>query len=174
LIYGNKITNLWPIVNLPLQEIECDYEPGRDDAALRSIKTLEKLNRKPIDESWRGGVKVRAKPVDEAWLKQIAELPPERQVDAVIGELMRRNPGDGGKAGHENEKSTVVAFRVVSDSVPALEPLRALTGLKILSCGGSAPGRSKLTDVSPLRGLPLEFLNVEATQVQDLMPLAKM
>lgn len=92
----------------------------------------------------------------------------------MIGELTRRNPDYGGKANHEIDNTTVVSLRFVSDQVSDIEPLRALKGLKVLSCAGSSPGRSKLADLTPLRDLPLEFLNVESTRVLDLAPLKKM
>jgi len=44
------VTDLSPLEGLPLKEITCDFQPERDAAILRSIKTLEKINGKPAAE----------------------------------------------------------------------------------------------------------------------------
>ena len=37
---------------MPVKFLECDFKPERDTAILRSIKTLETINGKPIKEFW--------------------------------------------------------------------------------------------------------------------------
>jgi hypothetical protein len=58
--------------------------------------------------------------------------------------------------------------------VSDLSPMAACRNLKILICGGDGLGKKKLTDLSPLRGLPVETLYCPNTQVADLSPLAGM
>jgi hypothetical protein len=38
---------------MPLKELWCDFEPGRDAGLLRAIKTLEKINGEPAAAFWR-------------------------------------------------------------------------------------------------------------------------
>ncbi|MBY0527712.1 MAG: protein kinase [Gemmataceae bacterium] len=47
------VTDLAPIKNMPLVELWCDFNPARDAAILKSIKTLERINRMPAAEFWK-------------------------------------------------------------------------------------------------------------------------
>jgi hypothetical protein len=38
---------------MPLKEIWCDFKPERDAEVLRSLRTLETINRKPAKEFWK-------------------------------------------------------------------------------------------------------------------------
>jgi hypothetical protein len=38
---------------LPLKRLSCDFQPERDAALLRSIKSLERINEKPAAEFWK-------------------------------------------------------------------------------------------------------------------------
>jgi hypothetical protein len=38
---------------MPLKEIGCDFQPGRDAKILRSLTGLEKINGKPAAEFWK-------------------------------------------------------------------------------------------------------------------------
>ena len=38
---------------MPLEEVDCDQQPERDAAILRSITTLSTINRKPAAEFWQ-------------------------------------------------------------------------------------------------------------------------
>ena len=48
-----KVTTLAPLKDLPLKTLLCDFNPERDAATLRSIKTLEEINWKPAAEFWK-------------------------------------------------------------------------------------------------------------------------
>jgi hypothetical protein len=61
-----------------------------------------------------------------------------------------------------------------TDLVTDISPVQALKGLKLLRCFGSQAGRGQLTDLSPLRGLPLIELHIQDTNVSDLSPLEGM
>jgi hypothetical protein len=47
------VANLAPIKSMPLTELVCDFNPVRDAAILKSIKTLAKINGKPAAEFWK-------------------------------------------------------------------------------------------------------------------------
>jgi hypothetical protein len=38
---------------MPLKNLGCDFRPDRDIAILRSVKTLEQINKKPVKEFWK-------------------------------------------------------------------------------------------------------------------------
>jgi formylglycine-generating enzyme required for sulfatase activity/serine/threonine protein kinase len=47
------VTNLSPLKDMPLKKLRCDFRPERDAEILRSIKTLEEINGKPVAEFWK-------------------------------------------------------------------------------------------------------------------------
>ncbi len=113
----------------------------------------------------------------QAWMKDIAALPAEKQVEAVAKKLQELNPGfDGKVTGLDTkgppkiEKGVVIQLHLLTDNVMDISPVRALTGLRVLYCIGYA-GKSKLSDLSPLQGMPLTTLNCGGTKVSDLSPL---
>src|SRR5207244_2881676 len=61
-----------------------------------------------------------------------------------------------------------------TDQVTDISPVRALEGLQSLDCGGSGSRKGRLSDLSPLRGLRLQRLKCNETQVSDLEPLRGM
>jgi hypothetical protein len=38
---------------MPLRDLQCDFDARRDADILRSIKTLEKINKKPEADFWK-------------------------------------------------------------------------------------------------------------------------
>jgi hypothetical protein len=50
---GTQVTDLSPLKGMPLRELRCDFKRERDAEILRSIKTLETINRKPVAEFWK-------------------------------------------------------------------------------------------------------------------------
>lgn len=130
------------------------------------------------------------------WRKQVADLPAERQMDAVAKKLKELNPGFDGAFKYKVEKGAVVELEFLTDNVTDLFPIRVLAQLKVLKCAGSGPGKGnlteltpikgmqitaltcsrnpKLTDFSPLKGMPLSGLNCDKTNVSDLSPLKGM
>ena len=132
---------------------------------------------------------------EEKWIQEVAALPAESQVKAVADKLKERNPGFDGVVKPTIENGVVTGLKFVTDNVKDLSPMRALPGLKQLLCEGSAPGKGKLADLSPLKGMslatlwcgknpvsdffplkgmPLTFLGCEQTPVSDLSPLKGM
>jgi Leucine-rich repeat (LRR) protein len=108
------------------------------------------------------------------WSNTVRQLPAEKQVEAVTTKLKELNPRFDGKVTSKVEQGVVIEFQFVTDAVTDLSPVRALPGLKTLTCSGSAAGKGKLADLSPLRELSLTALNCNATLVADLSPLNKM
>jgi WD40 repeat protein len=47
------VTDLAPLIEMPLKELDCDFKYERDAEILRSIKTLETINGKPAKEFWK-------------------------------------------------------------------------------------------------------------------------
>ena len=115
-------------------------------------------------------------------MKTVAALPAEKQIEAVSKKLVELNPGfDGRVAGGargsgtpkiENGVVTVLFF--FTDDVTDISPVRALVGLKELTCGGSGGFRGKLSDLSALQGMKLTRLQCTSNPVSDLSPLLGM
>jgi eukaryotic-like serine/threonine-protein kinase len=110
----------------------------------------------------------------EAWEKSVAALPAEEQAEAVARRLKELNPDFDGKFQPEIRKGQVKGLSFSSHAVKDLAPLRALRGLESLVCCGSPAEPGKVTNLSPLRGVPLKSLHVNDNPVSDLSPLAGM
>jgi hypothetical protein len=138
----------------------------------------------------------------QQWMKDVQALPAEKQVEAVSNKLMELNPGFDGKITlPKGEGAPLIVNAVLRDmgfrtnNVTDISPIRALAGLKSLSCSGSHAGEGRLSDLSPLegmklgvlgftnnpvsdisslKGMPLERLYLNDTQVVDLSPLQDM
>jgi Leucine-rich repeat (LRR) protein len=101
-------------------------------------------------------------------------MPADEQVRAVAAKLKELNPGFDGEVTHKVEGGVVTALQFVTDEVTDVSPVRALPGLRLLECNGSASGKGKLADLSPLKGMKLTNLACYFTQVSDLSPLEGM
>ncbi len=106
----------------------------------------------------------------DQWVQEVAVLPAEKQVEAVARKLQELNPGFDGKVTHKVDYGVATELRIVCDNVTDISPVRALAGLKKLSCY-SDPATGKLADLSPLQGMSLTTLACHGTQVSDLSPL---
>ncbi|OWK39402.1 protein kinase domain-containing protein [Fimbriiglobus ruber] len=114
-------------------------------------------------------------PVNAEWLKYVTALSPDRQVRAVHRKLKELNPGFSGKSEFwAVEDGLVTQFRVSTDEIRDISPVQGFPGLRMLGCYGSKPGRGKLADLSPLRGLPLKGLCCWNNPLADLSPLRGM
>jgi Leucine-rich repeat (LRR) protein len=155
---------------MPLKELICDFQPDRDAEILRSIKTLEKINGKPAAEFWKDVEQQQA--AAQAWLKHVAALPAAEQVEEVRKELMHRNPGFDGKFEHKIEDGVVTEFKIVTDQVTDIAPIRVWNTLRELDLFGTWTGKPKglLADLTPLTGMNLAGLtrlNLSRTQMSD-------
>jgi hypothetical protein len=114
------------------------------------------------------------------WMKEVAVLAAEKQVEAIAKKLEELNPGSDGKVTPGLENGVVTGLSFVTDSVTDISPIQAFVGLRRLDCRGSGRrDESKLSDLSPLKGLPLTMLACPLTRVSDLsslrgMPLTKL
>ena len=113
----------------------------------------------------------------DEYMAEVAGLPPDWQVERVAIELEKGNPGYDKKAQHEIENGKVVMLALDSPALTRLGPVRALTSLQSFRFGSGedlkAP-RYRLSDLSPLRGLPLTSIVCQRTSVTDLSPLRGM
>ncbi len=108
-------------------------------------------------------------PFTDADVQRIAALPAEQQVEEVRKELKRRNPGFDGKMNTKIEGGVVTEFRIVTDKVTDIAPIRVFGALRVLNCHGTWTGKSngQLADLTALKGLNLGGLSLECTQVSD-------
>ncbi len=117
----------------------------------------------------------------DQWVKEVAAMPAEKQVEAVSKKLMELNPGFDGKMTERSgtlapiiENGVVTGLTFLTDNVTDISPVRALAGLTTLRCPASEWRTAKLADLSPLNGMPLTVLHINATGVSDLSPLKAM
>jgi hypothetical protein len=165
---------------MPLKTLHCEFKPERDTEVLRSIKTLEKINNTPAADFWkevegRAPQAEKLPPIPDAWFKEVAALPPVKQVEAVAAKLKERNPGFDGKVRLGNvEGGMVTEVHFFGKNVSDLSPVRALVGLQVLSCGSLNAPWIGACDLAPLGGLKLTRLDVQQMPVPDLAPLKGM
>jgi uncharacterized membrane protein len=113
-------------------------------------------------------------PFTDADVQRIAALPAEQQVEEVRRELKRRNPGFDGKMGTKIEGGVVTEFRIVTDKVTDIAPIRVFNSLRVLDLGGTHTNyhpNGQLADLSPLKGMNLTEstkLNLNLTKVGDV------
>jgi len=106
----------------------------------------------------------------DAFVKEVAALPAEQQVARVVAKLKELNPGFDGLEKHKIEGNDVVDLEISAINVTNILPVSALRKLRRFVCVASTDGkmRSKLSDLSPLRGLSLTELRVPGCDVSDL------
>ncbi|OAI45693.1 hypothetical protein AYO44_12545 [Planctomycetaceae bacterium SCGC AG-212-F19] len=126
-----------------------------------------------------------------------AKQTPQQQIDAVIARLRELNPEFDGKVLDQRiEDDVVVTLCLETGKIRDITPIQALTELRLFSCGtpvGARAGQltdlrplqgmkltalyicnNKLSNLAPLRGLPLEDLDCRGTAITDLKALAGM
>jgi uncharacterized membrane protein len=113
-------------------------------------------------------------PFTDADVQRIAALPAAEQVEEVRKELKRRNPGFDGKMETRIEGGVVTEFRIVTDKVTDIAPIRVFNSLRVLDLGGTHTNyhpNGQLADLSPLKGMnltELTKLNLNLTKVDDV------
>lgn len=115
--------------------------------------------------------------IEDAWFTHVGTLPASEQVQAVADKLRERNPGFDGDVKPVIDGDVVVGLEFVTDAVTDISPVRALPGLKSLTCCGTWTTKSngRLADLSPLKGMKLTKLEVHYNgRLTDLSPLAGM
>jgi Leucine-rich repeat (LRR) protein len=198
---GSRVIDLTPLGGMPLESFSCTLSSLSDLSPLRDCPSLTRVSvgsskvtaeqvaalKKSLPDCkilWDDPAKVGKSwetPAFQQWVKETQALPADKQLEAVSKKLMELNPGfDGKLTGANGQGSPKIAKGVVTDvhihsnDVADLSPFRAFNGLRVLGCGGPATRKGKLTDLSPLRGLALEYLACPNNQLSDLSPLAEM
>ena len=113
-------------------------------------------------------------PQQQAFFDHVAKLPAEQQAKAVADKLKEVNPGLDGKMEHKIKDGHVESFTCRSVQLADIWPIRALSRLRTLSCGGQPTSRAKFFDLSPLQGMALEVLDCNGSSVADLSSLRGM
>jgi uncharacterized membrane protein len=145
---------------------------------MKSLKTIGISSNQawPTAEFWerydKGEFGKAALPFTDADVKRIAALPAAEQVEEVRKELVRRNPGFDGKFEHKIEAGLVTEFRIVTDKVTDIAPIRLFDALRVLECRSTWTGKPNglLADLTPLAGMNLAgltSLGLQNTQVTD-------
>lgn len=104
-------------------------------------------------------------PFTDADVQRITALPAAQQVEEVRRELKRRNPDFDGKIEHKIEGGVVTEFRIVTDQVTDIAPIRIFDALRVLDCSGTSTATPNgpesnglLADLAPLKGMNLAAL----------------
>ena len=146
-----------------------EFPPGTFDRSAENRPSGMKEKSEPIFEK-----PALNDPAFKKWTKDVATLPPERQVDSVIKKLQELNPDFDGKETHKINDGVVTELQFITDNVDDISPVRALPGLNTLSCEGTEDQKGKVSDLSPLKGMRLTALHIRCTKVSDLSPLKGM
>ena len=179
-IQNTGVTDLTPLQGMPLEEIRLtpkNITRGLD--ILRDMKSLKTIGINsnqfwPAAEFWERYDKGEfgVAPFTDADVKRIAALPAAEQVEEVRKELMRRNPGFDGKLEHKIEDGVVTEFRIATDQVTDIAPIRVFNALRVLECRGTYTDKANglLADLTPLEGMNLvglTSLDLTDTKVTD-------
>ena len=105
-------------------------------------------------------------PAFQQWVKATQALPAEQQIEAVSKKLMELNPGFDGKVTPKIENHVVQRLMFLSDEITDISPVRALIGLRVLTCSASTT-HGKLADLSPLSSMSLTGLYLTRSQGAD-------
>ncbi|MDB5341044.1 MAG: hypothetical protein JWN70_6663 [Planctomycetaceae bacterium] len=118
-----RVADFSVIKDMPLKDLWLEFNPERDAALLRSIKTLETINRKPAAEFWRDVDGPQKKPLAcetpgfDEWVKEVAELPADKQLEAVSKKLVESNLGFDGNWQPTIESDEVTRINMVNATV---------------------------------------------------------
>jgi eukaryotic-like serine/threonine-protein kinase len=151
-------------------------EASKDGKLVRQeLVTVTNKGRRVVRVSQEAPPDTKAnKTAAAAWERSVAALPAAEQVKAVGDRLKELNPDFDEKVAPTIENGVVTGLAFSTDQVSDISPVRVLTQLRSLNCSGSDVGRGQLSDLSPLRGLPLTTLRCLYTSVSDLSPLKGM
>jgi hypothetical protein len=159
---------------------EIRLKPGQYKVEANKDGTLVRRELVTVSRNGRRVVRISKESVQQVfslrdpWEKSVAALPAEEQVEAVVKRLKELNPRFDGRVEPTIREDVVIGLAFCTDAVSDLSPLRALTRLESLYCGGTAARQGMLADLSPLRGLSLKRLVFLDNQVSDLSPLRGM
>ncbi len=109
----------------------------------------------------------------EQWARNLRNMSAERQFDELTKELKRLNRGMEGLPKVRIEGNRILGLELFVDRVTDLTPIGALLHLRNLILR-TEDGSTRLTDLSPLRGLRLTDFRCEHSPLADLSPLKGM
>lgn len=115
--------------------------------------------------------------IQAEWYAETVILPAHEQVRAVSEKLRELNPDFNGDVKPTIVDGVVVGLELLTDDITDILPVRALPGLKSLTCVGTYTTKSngRLANLTPLRGIKLEKLAINYNeQINDLSPLEGM
>lgn len=95
--------------------------------------------------------------------------------DAVVRMLIDKNPGMIAREVNvvTNEEGNACRIEMISHGLVNIQPIAALREVREVRCGGvSSP--CGLSDISALKGLPIEYLYLDLTEVEDMSSLRGM
>jgi serine/threonine protein kinase len=104
-------------------------------------------------------------PFTDADVQRIAALPAAQQVEEVRKELKKRNPGFDGKMETKIEGGVVTEFRIVTNKVTDIAPIRVFNALRVLDLWGTKVGDAGLAHFKDCKNL--RWLKLRGTQVTD-------
>ncbi|MBI5821861.1 MAG: protein kinase [Verrucomicrobia bacterium] len=191
-ISGTAVKDLSPVAKMPLRYLICDMAAAGNKQTvqmLMAMTTLQKVNGKSVNDfiqAVNAAAAMAPQPDQTAqaappaqpsdpFVTAVAAMPAEQQVDAVIAKLREINPRFDTREQHRVTSGTVTDLTVSTAAMTDISPVRALVKLQRLSLAPWAgQARGALTDLTPLKGLPLAGLWCHNTQVADLAPLRDM
>ncbi len=163
---GTKVSDLSPLENCKrlgdLNVRNTKVTPASSRRPAKSPAQLQDRMGRSGQGSRRSAEPAWNTPAFQQWVKATQALPAEKQIEAVSKKLMELNPGFDGKvtglgwerhAQDRERRGHGVGF--LTDNVTRISPVRALVGLKRLTCSAAAYGKGKLSDLSPLQGMKL-------------------
>jgi Leucine-rich repeat (LRR) protein len=162
---------------------EIRMQPGRYRVEATKDGKLVKQELVTVARNGRRLVRVSLEPAPPAadvappsaeattWDRVVGALSAAEQVKAVAARLKELNPGFEAPLVPTIENGVVRELELNADDVTDISPVRALTRLRALRCSGYGDRNSPLTDISPLRGLPLRTLVLAKGELFDLSPL---
>jgi uncharacterized membrane protein len=149
------------------------FRRALSDDEIRALRELGR-NNVPLSRAEALSPPPAAAPFTDAGVQRIRALPAEQQVEEVRRELKRRNPGFDGQMEPKIEGGVVTEFRIVTDKVTDIAPIRVFNSLRVLDLGGTHTNyhpNGQLADLSPLKGMnltELTKLNLNLTKVGDV------
>ncbi|MBI5685109.1 MAG: SUMF1/EgtB/PvdO family nonheme iron enzyme [Verrucomicrobia bacterium] len=111
----------------------------------------------------------------DSFAKEVAALPLEQQVARVVAKLKELNPAFDGKETHKIENGAVTELALSTVGVADIAPLKALPRLqKLAMAPATVAQKGALSDLSPIKGLPLTWLYCQGNPIRDISPIRDM
>src|SRR5262249_49953046 len=151
---------------------------GKDPSRRATLPTLSQWRQDGDLASLRDTEALAKLPADEQkafarlWSDVKAALPADELVEDVLRELQARNPRYNGKLTPMIARDAVIGLNFdINPTVSDLTDLTPLKGMPLKSLGIMHTG---VTDLTPLKGMPLEQLMAWGWRGSDLTPLKGM